>query len=445
MQETSEPIRLSRIPQRILLFVCLVVSFECLVIAVAPRLHSGSVLKIAKDSILLRVRVDSWFDMAQGDLAWRQRPAAIYENVFFRRGIRFIYPPTSLLLYRACFAARYFHGNPFSAFKLLLLASLLGTSFLAAEFFSLLLPSSTVENFTAVERWTIRLSIALLIYIFLPLINGYFLGQIQTLITFMLVLSALYWLRGRQLTAGIAIGLTCLLKPQMMLFLVWGILRRRWNFTISLGVTLLLGAALSVAVFGWHNTIEYAAVLRYLARHGDALFTNQSLNGMLHREMHVGSPVTWVYGYPPYNRTIYLATLISSALFLAVALAIPTIRKVTGTTSDFLIFAMAAIMASPIAWEHHYGIFFLVFLLWMPRAFDRWPVFFTLLGIYLLMTDNWAPVTLLMYTPWTFLISHVFFGGMILFFWTVFADVDFGNSNRSMCRRESQPQEAIKR
>ena len=53
-------------------------------------------------------------------------------------------------------------------------------------------------------------------------------------------------------------------------------------------------------------------------------------------------------------------------------------------------------------------------------AFRRWPVFFALLGIYLLMTDNWAPVTLLMYSPGTFLISHIYFGGLMLFLWTLF-------------------------
>jgi alpha-1,2-mannosyltransferase len=183
---------------------------------------------------------------------------------------------------------------------------------------------------------------------------------------------------------------------------------------------LALGMAISLAVFGFHNTTEYLVVLHYLSRHGDALFTNQSLNGLLHRQMHVGSPVTWVYGYPPFNRTIYLATLSSSAALLMAALVVPLLRRRSATVVDFLLFAMATTMASPIAWEHHYGVFFLVFLLWMPMAFRRWPVFMGLLGTYLLMTDNWAPLTLLMYSPWTFLISHVYFGGILLFAWTLF-------------------------
>jgi alpha-1,2-mannosyltransferase len=403
--------------RRLALFLLCVLSFELLMIAVAPRLHSGSVLKIAKDSVLIRVRNDSWADMAQGNLAWQHNPKAIYETTFFQRDIRFIYPPTSLLFFRAWQAARLVHVQPFVALKITLLLSLAGTCWLAVEFFLFVMP----VEFSSLEQWQIRAFIWVLILTFLPLINAFFLGQVQTLLNCLLIASAFFWLRGRRGSPGLLIGLTCWLKPQMAVFLLWGLLRRQWSFTVSLAAMLLLGISVSLAVFGWHNTAEYLAVLQYLSRHGDALFTNQSLNGLLHRQMHVGSPVTWVYGYPPFNRAIYLATLASSAILLALALIVPTVRKANSTTTDFLLFAMATVMASPIAWEHHYGIFFLVFLLWMPLALRHWRVFWGLLGIYLLMTDNWAPITLLMYSRWTFLISHVYFGGLMLFLWTLFA------------------------
>lgn len=420
MKENLHRSRLGLIAHRMALFLGCVLLFEGLLIAVAPRLHSGSVLKIAKDSLLLRARVDSWANMEQGDLAWRQHPSAIYETVFFQRGIRFIYPPTSLLLYRAWQAARFLHIRPFTALRITLLLSLLGTCAAAAEFFFALLPAGMVETSSRAERWKIRLCIAALVYTFLPLVNAYFLGQVQTLLNFLLIASALLWLRGRRIAPGVLIGLTCWLKPQMGLFLIWGLLRRQWSFAVSLVSMLVLGLGISLAAFGWHNTAEYLVVLRYLGRHGDALFTNESLNGLLHRQMHVGSPVTWVYGYPPFNRTIYLATLVSSALILGLALVVPTLRRIGATVADFLLFAMATTMASPIAWEHHYGIFFLAFLLWMPLALERWAVFCGLLFVYFFMTDTWAPVTRLMYTHWTFLISHLYFGGLILFAWTLF-------------------------
>ena len=422
---------LDPIVRRMLMFLICVWVFEGLLIALMPRLHSGSVLKIAKDSMLMRVRTDSWADMAQGEQAWHAHANAIYETTFFQHNIRFIYPPTSLLAFRAWQAARFVHVRPFTALKATLLLSLLATWAAAELFLISLLPAAVVKRFSAVDRWTLRFILAALVCTFLPLINAFFLGQVQTVINFLLVASALLWLRGRRITPGILIGACCWLKPQMALFLIWGLLRRKWSFALSLASMLVIGLTVSLAVFGFHNTAEYLSVLHYLSRRGDALFTNQSLNGLLHRQMHVGSPVTWIYGYPPFNQTIYLATLFSSAVLLAIALVIPALRRWTGTTVDFLLFAMATTMASPIAWEHHYGIFFLVFLMWMPDAFRSWPVFAAVLGMYLLMTDNWAPLTLLMYTPWTFAISHVYFGGLLLLGWTLWR----GERLEAVCRK----------
>lgn len=401
------------------LFLSCVLIFECLLIAIAPQFHSGSVLKIAKDSLLFRMRTDSWAYMVQGDLAWHQHPDRIYETTFFNHNVRFIYPPTSLFLYRAWQSARTVGIHPFTALKATLFLAFIGTWIVSCQFFFSLLPRGMMDDSSFTQRWCLRIVLAVLICTFLPLINALFLGQVQTLLNFFLIFSAFLWLKGYRKAPGILIGLACWLKPPMALFVIWGLLRRQWSFIVSLASMLVLGVALSLAIFGVHNTTEYLAVLDYLGRHGDALFTNQSLNGLLHRVMHVGSPVTWVHGYPPFSRAIYFATLASSAMYLLAAVLVPGIRRINGTITDFLIFAMADIMASPIAWEHHYGVFFLVFLLWLPDTL-RWSRFLGLLGIYLLMTDTWAPITALMYTRWTFLISHVYIGGLLLFAWTLF-------------------------
>lgn len=419
MDNPAQDRSLPHLVRKLALFLLLVLLFEGLLIAVAPRFHSGSVLRIAKDSLLLRAGNDSSYYMAQGDLAWRQHPNAIYETAFFQRGIRFIYPPTSLLLYRGWQAAAWLHIPPSAAMNAMLLLALLGTMAVAGEFLLRLLPKKTVLDSTPVERWNIRALVALLAFVFLPLINAYNLGQVQTLLNFLVMASVLLWLRGSRIPPAILIGLTCWLKPQMSLFLLWGLLRRQWSFAISLSITLLAGLLLSLAVFGWHNTAEYVQVHSYLSQRGDALATNQSLNGLLHRLMHVGSPVTWIYGYPPYNRTIYLATIFSSAATLLLALFMPMLRHKARGTADFLLFAMATTMASPIAWEHHYGVFFLAFLLWMPRAWEQRKTFFLLLAIYCLMTDTWAPLASLMFTHGSFLISHVYFGGLALFLYTL--------------------------
>lgn len=405
---------------RLAAFLGLAFLFELLTIAVNPRLHSRSVLKITKDVLVLRLRDDSWYSMKWGESAWRNHPGAIYETVFFQHHIRFIYPPISLLFYQAWQAASAIHLSPFLALKITLLLAMLVICVLPTEFLFRLLPAEEVKTSSGKDRWLARAIVIALVYTFLPLVNALFLGQVQTLLNCFLIAAAFFWLRGERAVPGLLLGLGCWLKPQMALFLVWGMLRRQWNFAISLAAMFGLGIALSLAIYGAHNTLEYLDVLSYLSRHGDALFTNQSLNGLLHRLMHIGSPVTAAYGYPPYSRTIYLATGISSGLLLLIALLVPPVRGFSGTAADFLVFAMATTMASPIAWEHHYGIFFLVFLLWMPQAYQSWKMLFLLLIPYFLMTDNIAPLLPLMDTRWTFLLSHVYFGGLGLYLWTVF-------------------------
>jgi alpha-1,2-mannosyltransferase len=431
MDNPPHHISLPQLVKKLAQFLILVLLFEGLLIAVAPRFHSGSVLRIAKDSLFLRAGKDSSYYMAQGDLAWKQHPNALYETVFFHRGVRFIYPPTSLLLYQAWQAAARIHIPPSVAMNAMLLLALLASMAVAGEFLLRLLPESTIRDSTPADRWKLRALVALLAFVFLPIIDAYNLGQVQTLLNFMLMAAALLWLRGSRISPAILIGLTCWLKPQMILFLLWGLLRKQWRFTTSLLITFFAGVFLSVAVFGWHNSVEYIQVLRYLGQRGDSMFWNQSLNGLLHRLMHVGSPVTSFYGYPPFNRTIYLATVLSSAAMVLLALAVPIFRRMTATTSDFLTYAMACTMASPIVWQHHYGVFFLVFLLWVPHALQSRQQLVFLVASYLLMTDTWAPLTPLMLTRWSVPISHVYFGGLALFLYTLFREQSKTNPSRS--------------
>jgi hypothetical protein len=430
MHNLTKDISLPRLVRKLAQFLVLVLLFEGLLIAVAPRFHSGSVLRIAKDSLLLRVGKDSSYYMAQGDLAWQQHPNALYETVFFQRSIRFIYPPTSLLLYRAWQAAAWIHIPPSIAMNAMLLLALLGTMAVAGEFLLRLLPERTIRESIPEDRWKIRVLVGLLVLAFLPIIDAYNLGQVQTLLNFMLMAAALLWLRGSRVSPAILIGITCWLKPQMILFLLWGLLRKQWRFTISLLITSLAGVFLSVAIFGWHNTMEYVKVLQYLARRGDSMFWNQSLNGLLHRLMHVGSPVTSFYGYPPFNRTIYLATVLSSGGMVLLALVVPMLRRMTATTVDFLIYAMACTMASPIVWQHHYGVFFLVFLLWIPEVLQQPQALVFLVPMYLLMTDTWAPLTPLLFTRWSLPISHIYFAGLALYLYTLFREQSFNHLSR---------------
>ena len=395
--------------------------FEVLMIAAVPRFRGWSILHTARECEAGRLLADSWSYMAKADAALRRNSAHLYERAFFAHHIRFIYPPVSLLLFRFWQSAGRVGVTPFTWLKITLYLCFFGTWLVASEYFFAAASAASME-LSRSQRGSVRLILAALVVTFLPLINALFLGQVQTIINFLAMASVLLWWNRRRAIPGVLLGLCCWLKPQMALFLLWGLLRRQWSFVVSLAIVLAAGVRISIAVFGLHNTLEYGAVLRYLSLRGDSLFTNQSLNGLLHRLMHVGSAANANRGYPPFNRTIWLATWISSAILIGVALMVPPLRRIEASTTDFLIFAMATVMASPIAWEHHYGVFFLAFLLFMPQALLRWSRFFLLLGLYLLMSGTWAPLPkLLLLTPWTFTISHLYYGALGIFAWLLVA------------------------
>lgn len=422
MPEAEIRPRLSHCVRTLALWTVCVLFFEIGLIAIAPRFHASSVLKLAKSTVAMHIVFNDFSPyLSQAELALHQAPQALYETVFFQRGVRFIYPPTALLLYRAWMSAARFGIRPLFAMNLTLWVALWTTFAVAARFFLDILSAASEPAPSPRDRWLARFLVALLGLTFLPLVNAYCLGQVQTLLNLALIASVFLWMRGGRVAPGLLLGLTCFLKPQMALFLLWGIFRRQWSFAISLTCMLLTAVGLSIAVFGWHNSVEYLSVLRYLSLHGDALATNQSLNGLLHRLFHVGHFDTARYGYPPYSAPIYWLTFCGSSFLLLAALIVPPLQRISSSTVDLLLFAMATTMASPIAWEHHYGVFFLAFLAWIPRAAKSWRIFLPLLGMYLLMADAWAPMKPLMFTPWTFLLSHVFYGGFFLFLWTLLA------------------------
>ena len=410
----------------LIIWVLCTLLFELALIAIAPRLHSGSVLKLAKDALFLRTGNDGSYYMAQADQAARQHPNAIYETVFFQRGVRYIYPPTALLLYRAWQWGAHFGVRPYWLMNGMLVIALWVTLAIAGQFFLDVAQQPGAVPWRLRHQWLARALVALLGLTFLPLVNAYCLGQMQTLINLAMVAGVFLWMRGCRATPGILVGLTCLLKPQACLFLLWALLRKQWSFAASFCAVAAAGLTISIAVFGWHNHVAYLQVVHFLSQRGDSLASNQSWNGLAHRLLGVGNTRFAVptSPYPPYNAAIYWSTLASSVLLVLAALVVPRVQHAAGGTRDFLLFAMATVMASPIAWEHHYGVFFLAFLARMPAAFRSRSGFAALLAVYWLMASTLAPLSSLMLTHWNFLLSHVYWGGLAIFFWTLLRKPD---------------------
>ncbi len=202
---------------------------------------------------------------------------------------------------------------------------------------------------------------------FYPIVKAYTLGQLQVWINGLFAVALLCWALGWKSFSGFLVGLTCLMKPHYGLFLAWALLRAEWRFMAVCAATVAAGLGAAVLVFGFANHIDYLRVVSFLGERGEAYYPNHSINGLLNRIMSIADPeqyknLEFVAGhFPPFNPWVYGLTVSSSAAILAAALLH---RSTTGDPArlyDFCLMALSCTMASPIAWEHHYGILLPIF------------------------------------------------------------------------------------
>jgi hypothetical protein len=216
----------------------------------------------------------------------------------------------------------------------------------------------------------------------------------------------------------VLIGLICMIKPQFGVFLVWGLLRRQWGFVAGIAAVGVPLTLLSVILYGWDNHLDYLATLQFISRHGESYYANQSINGLLNRLLGNGEAVLWTKGaFPPFHPFIYYATLASSAAIMLAALFYRA-RENAGGLFDFLIAALSFTVASPVAWEHHYGIlppiYAAIFLALCARSPSRGrPLLFVLLTASYVLTAHvfpikWAPAGLASLVQ-----SYLLFGALI--------------------------------
>jgi hypothetical protein len=326
---------------------------------------------------------DSWQPMARA-LAYLQSAQAkpLYSELFFQQGLRFQYPPSALFALMGLLLggpARVLVNDEAYTGPWPTINAMVGWVFLAAFTAAV---AATLENRlrqheAAADRRRVLLRAFIVVGLtltFYPLVKSFTLGQIQLWINALLALALFAWVTGRATAAGLLVGLVCLIKPHYGLILVWAALRGEWRLMLAVAITLAAGLIASIAVFGWANHVDYLRVLLYLSERGESYYPNQSVNGVLNRLMSIGDPhaynnVYWREGhFPPFTPLVYAGTLASSLAILALAVFRRRRAGDPGRVFDFAAVVLACTMASPIAWEHHYGVTLAVFAILFADA-----------------------------------------------------------------------------
>jgi alpha-1,2-mannosyltransferase len=299
---------------------------------------------------------------AQYDDSWRPMLVAfqylsqphdvpVYSKVFMEYRIKFQYPLTSLFVL-------YFVDSPVVLTTIGAVLILLGSVVMVLLFNRFWTDAGNGPPLAKARsgEQAIRVVIPLVMTLtFYPIISGYTLGQIQTWLATGFFIVVWLWMIGAVRTAGVLLGILTLVKPQFGLILIWGLLRRKWSFSIAFGVTLAVGGIASLALFGWRDNLDYLNALSFLSRNGETFFLNQSVNGFMNRLLMNGESWNAKNTFDrPFNQTIYLVTLTTTIALMLMGLFVPARHR--GGVADLLLAGFTCTIASPVAWNHHYSV-----------------------------------------------------------------------------------------
>lgn len=352
---------------------------------------------------------DSWGPMLGSVNSYLQHPALpIYQAKLYDT---LIYPLTSILpllwMKRAGMSDA-------SVYRALMIVSWLAVW--AVVLLAVMIARQIVRCGGEQLSWRATTATALGTFFFMPITLAFSLGQAQIFLDVFFALLLLLWMKGNQRLAGFAMALLAMVKPQFGLLLLWTALRRRWSALFAGLVSLAIGAAASVAAFGLRNNLDYLRVLSGLSRKAQPHYANQSMFGLLNRAIFNGENLPYhPYVYPPFVPWVYYTTLVTSGALILLALAYRW-RERAGSMADLGVMGVVCVIATPMAWEHHYGIMAGIFV-WLWFAVVRrgaghglWlAAAWVLIADFLSPLNYFAPFPLL-----NVLQSYMYFGALLL-------------------------------
>jgi alpha-1,2-mannosyltransferase len=364
---------------------------------------------------------DSWYPMARAlGLLQADSASRIYQTLFFAGHVKFQYPPSGLLLIDLL---RHI-GLTTSAQYNIVNAGLLITAGLA---FSVV----AVQTLGPVRILGTRFPLAPVSYLlalrFYPNHLAFQFGQMQILLGLLVVLACLARLNSKAFLAGCLIAAAATVKPQLGLLGLLALWQRDWRFLSGFAIVMATALALSIALYGLGNHLDYLRVLGFLSQHGEYHHLNQSINGILNRLLYDGPSVDRDpnnpvpnSAFPPYIPAVYWSALLTSLLMSAIPFAVRIADSPLARLLGFCLAIVIFTMASPIAWVHHYNVLLPAYVVALRVALDRFAGKQLRIALILLMASLVLTGLPLMppFGPTVpalnLLQSHVFLGACIL-------------------------------
>lgn len=395
----------------------------------APAGYADTAWQHTWDFIKGRSDDDSWGPMANALYYLEQEyyPLAgskpLYSALVFDIGDKYQYPPFALFIAAALRNADVALAPFLSSAAVVSWIAVALTAVAVAGILEISLrrvfPEARGDHLLPVR---ILLAVALTLTYY-PVVKAFTLGQIQAWLNAGVAVAMLAWLQGRTATTGIVVGLCALIKPHYAILLAWGAVRGEWRLAVSGAVVSMVGMALGVLVIGWEHHVDYLKLLAHLSQHGEAFYPNHSINGLLNRLMSLSDPVnfnnlSWSEGsFPPYTWWVHAGSVAAASLILGAVLFSKRPRTETARDIDLCIAVLSCTIASPIAWEHHYGVLTPIFALIAPIVLVEQRALAWIFGAFML-SGQYIPLTkLLAATPLNFFQSYLLIAAAVVLLW----------------------------
>lgn len=335
----------------------------------------------------------------------------MYRDVVDLHQFRFQYSPAALLPLEIHARATETFGLKWTLEKVFKACSLLALA--AVIVLVTLMARRTGGSLATAERNKLMIGAAILAAGFGPTLYAFPLGQIQLMLDAGVVLLVCLWAGNHRLASGVVAGILAIFKPQFAVLLLWGLACREFRFCGGMLLGSVPPVLWSLARFGIDPYFDYLRFLKWLGSSGHAYYPNQSINGFLNRLMQ--TEPWWQFNpvdQAPVNTVVALGTTITSALLIGGLLVYAyRLRRRPGQI-ELAIALLTLTLASPIAWEHHYGFLPVVFILLLPFLSTPWQrcawVFCYVLTVDIYYVSQWTnPLN-------NMVISSIFFGAALL-------------------------------
>ena len=234
------------------------------------------------------------------------------------------------------------------------------------------------------------------------------LGQVAWVMMLPFTFAWLEMRRGRWVAAGVWLGVCASVKLFALIFLPYLIVKRRWQALASMMGTIACVIATGVAFFGVDEYVSWINAMGTVTWY--FLPMNASIQGFLERSLSMNAPTAKEHLEPVVLaswliRPLWLVGAGAVGLISLLRLRTPSHDSAAEIDRAFLLFSLAALLASPLGWIYYGWLFAgpaLAVMLrwWNGETARRWLVIALIAGVCwplpamtLFQPHGWATVT----------------------------------------------------